>query len=249
MKARFAQLNQEKQQYLSEKKTIDAHFAEVDRLAEKDPVAAVQKAIELRGGDPKAFMDKLFTNIKEEVEKIQGMTPEEVRAYQAEKKANMLEQSVKQQEEQRRVTQQNAEINTKISELCGTHEIDDGTFDSVAEELLNLHENGKINQKITPDLVVEVILDDRRYEMAGEILGSIDKTLAGDKAIQDELVRIARNNPDYTKDDLQQIAIQAFGDQGDKEELSEKLSKSNSKVTERKPIQPQNEDPWNFDQL
>jgi hypothetical protein len=255
---RFNMLNEatqgfrlEQNNFKREREALDNHINEIHELAQSDPETAILKAVELIGGDPDRFMEDLKTRHQEEMAKLEGMSEVERVEYRAQQQAEIYKKRAETLKQQAEARERTDKLQTSISELTSKHGIDDSTFDDYAEQLIELKNQGRINQELSPEFIVQQILTDRKFNSVEGILKEIDDELAGNQGIVRELVNISLQNPNWTDEDLRSVIVDAYGDRAKAQIVSQRQKKHEP----RKPTvgqvtgSPQHEDLFNFDQL
>jgi len=248
---RFNELNLEKKNFLEERKLVDDNVNEIFRLAnEGKEQEALFKFFDSLGVDPLQAMGNLRDTFIEEAEKLSQMTPEERASHEANLKAERLEKRVEAYESQEQKRASQAELEHSIKDVATKHSIEEGKFFDVAEELLALKAEGKIAQEVTPELVAQVVLNDRNISKATELLESINQDVAVEDNIQ-TIVRMLQSG--MSDEDIRVFASSKWGESNPAQTLAKKVQK-NSAVTEEhradnKPRDPQNDDVWSFDQV
>ena len=246
---RFTELRDQKNVFLKDKRAIDSALTQINSLANTDPDSELRQLATLAGIDGEKFLVETKTKIADELEKMASMSPEERKAYEANAEADRYRKQLEYERNQMKKQQENLELQKKIQDVQSQHSIDDDTFDTVAEELLNLQKAGKIQQKVTPELVANVIIDDRRYDLAREVIKEVNPGLASKEHIVESLVNMQRQKPETTKEELLEEIQSTYGVNQRAQNLSKKVSKQQLEKTTAPEINPQNQDVWSFDQL
>jgi len=245
---RFTELNHEKNKLFETKKILDDNVNRIFQLAQEGkPQEALISFFKGLGVEPIQAMETLRNQFWQEAEKLSEMTPEERRAYEAELRAESYKSQYESVRQQDAMIAQQKEINSRIVDLQKAHEIDDETFDNTAEELLALKSEGKLDQVITPELIIQVALHDKKVEKATAMLEAINPDILLDENL-DKVVSMMNSGMSY--DEVMDYARHKWGSGNPAQVLSKKVEKNGrSDSTSHRSINPSKEDIWSFEQF
>lgn len=250
VKQRFEQLAMEKQTYEADRAALDNFVGEVFDDAESDPLGAMIKIAERAGLDPVKYQMTLLDALAEHAQKWANMSEHERAVYKYDLENQQLKSRLERTETQNKSYLERTQLDNQVTEITRDLGIDKQTFAENYYDIVDYFESEGLDiNQITPELVADYIIDQHNEEVTAEILRSVDPELAEDDEAINTLMSVAEQNPDFTEEDLREIAAEAWGVDSKSAKVSRKLSKSKPDIVNN-PI-PRNADktPLSFDEL
>lgn len=238
---KFNELNIERQKFKAE---LDGVYGDVAKFNELLSSGKAMDAIAFLGQfasiPPHHIKNVLVQSLKPEYDRIAALSPEQRQAEFYKQEAEYLRQ-MRESDVARSKSQQAAmELEQASMKMRETHNIAEGEWSAVKSTLEKEKAEGRLNENITPDLIAEIVLDSRFYGRAESAVKKVSPELLKNEKLVKTLVFHAKENPDFTDDDLVEIVSKAYGtDQ--KQAVAAKLA---NKVVEKKVVpQPQQKQP------
>lgn len=207
-----------------------AQFAQVD-----NPISFVRALRQKLTPDAQKWLemseqDRMLAETKEE---NQFLTAKE----QSKRDAEVREQEI-------------AQLQQKIDSVREAAKISEEDFKSTYRQIV---QDGKVpEESITPEYVAEYYQVSKAYDLAEKVLESVDPESKDDAQALRQLVSIKQDNPDFSEDDLRDVAEAMLGRKAKRaaKALSDKVrsNEPKAKASSSAPRAPQNE-PINFDDL
>lgn len=220
---KFSALDKERKQFVKEKQQIEGYVSEFRQLANSANMVEATKFLgQLTGKAPHAVIDEMISALQPEIERRLGLSQDQLqyenKLAEAQYKAQVLEQKQKMQEQE----QASTALETKVSELLSSKNIQAEEWDNAVREL---DSRLPANEVITPELVAEYVEFGRASTKTESILGSFaDGKFQANDSIKKTLRDIIVENPDFTDEDLNNILSNSLKQQQEKQ-VTEKLSK------------------------
>lgn len=248
---RFSELNEERKVFLEEKAVIDQTVNDLtDHIANGKPEKALISFFSALGANPAEVMGVLREQFRKEAEKMAGMSEEERGAYEANLSAQhykeLYETRIKRDESEA----EDRRLNSEIAELQEKHSIDDNTFNDVAEELLEMQAKGQLSQRVTPEMIVRVAVQDRITQDSIEMLNAYGEDAA--KSKDDVKKVVAMKQAGMSDEEITVILKSKYGEEttnSSAQVLSDKIRKNNSTRASQESRSPQHEEIWDFGQI
>jgi len=244
---RFAHLNTERQKFVEQQRAVDNTINNIFELAQAGkPKEALLGFFQSLGVEPVQAMGTLQKQLMDEAQKLAGMSEAEREAYEAKQEAQTYKTQYESVMGQQRAEAQQRELSGQITQLQQAHNVNDETFDRVAEELLALKADGRIDQQITPELIIQTAVYDRQMDEAEQLLESINPDVLLEQNI-DQVVQMMQAGVGI--DDIRQFAHTKWGETNPAEVLSKKVQKTSGSDAVTTPVNPAKADVWSFDQI
>lgn len=250
---RLGEFGAEKQKFIESRREIDNTIKYMAQAVNDGrPQLGLMRFFEVLGADPiKGLQDlkKSFVGGLD-FEKLSQMTSEEREQALGAATAQDYQTFYEAQKESKASEARQTQLNTKIDELQKSHGIDDETFNKIGEELFTLKEQGKLQETITPEMIINAAIYDREIGKSRELVSAVDSELSKNQ----EAVEKARSllKAGLSSQDIVNFIASQYKNEAQtpaQDALSKKLEKTQGteKVVEQK--NPQNEDMWSFDHL
>lgn len=242
---RFGELDRNEKKFTQTKDTFITRAKDILATSEKDGLAGLTRLAEIAGHDPIKWRQDFLNNLMPDLEKYRDLTDDERNALEQQ---HQLEFYKQRDESHRKATEDQQAIKaleTKVADLQQTHQIDQETFAKTFVALEELQQKGQLGEQwITPEMVVEVAVAERRVDAVSATLKELNLNLSEaqqDQAIRD-ILEVAKSNADLSMDDLKDITKQVWGDQK-AQTLSRKIAKTQSseRKSQKTPANPQHE--------
>lgn len=247
---KFSELDRERKGFSKEREEIVTEISTFFSLSQTDPKKAIYYLAERSGQNPHEFFSQMRNGLVPEIQRWGQLTPEQ-REVENLKEQNAFLQSKTQSEQSRRTAQESLQaLDTKVTEVSTKLGIDRNTFKSVYEEIVA---TGKVApDQITPEYVADYYKVTQSFNKAEAALESISPELKSNREAVQALVSVIEGNPDFTAEDIAEIARSTIGAQVAAKSVNRKIQKNSSGAASPKsnsrPKNPNNE-PVNFDDL
>ena len=219
-------------QYNAEIDAINKYIGEFgERMRNNDASGALEYFAEFAGMKPYEFRRELLKQLMPEMERINTMSPEELRSEELEAKNLYLQKE--QESVQQRLQQEQAvmELQREIVSVQEALGISGDEFREAYNDLVEAEFEGEI----TPAIVGDYYSNLQAFSKAESILTQIDPVLGNDDGIVETLQNVILENPNFDNDDLIEIVQNVYGSV--KNEASKSVSKKVSpKKQEKKAV-------------
>lgn len=243
----YSKLDTERKTFQNDLEMINSRINEAFNLAvtQKNPRGAIQYIAELMGANPRDVLKSFDEQMKTQIDEWGKLSPEEARAKQAEDEANYYRQREQKRLEEQKTQEVRKEIGSRVETVQKRYGLDNDTF-------LRLYNELKISgnysdETLTPEAIGEYYQDIKTYEDVSSLVS--DTKLDGEQKTQAtrELWSIWRKNPDFTKEDVAEIASRVYGVKLAKN-LSRKVRKAEGSAPEKTESRSKRE-PITFDDI
>lgn len=223
------------------KKEQDAFIKKFTQTAKADPIKALEQMLEFAGkADPDLNFNKYVNDLIKQAESLSTMSEAEKRAWDLDRKLKEKDQILKEKEDAET-------FELKREEFVTEAQISPNEFDRMARTVLDDPEIAQ-HIKSTDDLFK--VVDEFHYEVAAQkvayaALSRVSKGLPQDDPIVFELADVLKKNPDFTPEDVSDIARELF--QGEKREQAAKvLSRKQRSAVSTEDYRTENLSPFEF---
>jgi len=244
---KYQDLHNEKTEFYTERDTINGRINEFYRLAvdEKNPRIAIDFLAESMGADPQEVWANLMNPVKEAYKNAPNLSPEEIAAKEKDEELNYY----KRREELRKSESQKATekqgLTKRIEETQTKYGMAPEQFKQAYQDLVQ--EAKRLNfdvNELTPEMVGEFYAVSDRQSKVTAFVAETWKDSEKAPEIEKQLYDTWKRNPEFSMDDLKDIAIEVFGAPKSKaSKIAEKV-----KTTTNKRVMPQHE-PLTWDEL
>ena len=220
-------------QYNAEIDAINKYIGEFgERMRNNDASGALEYFAEFAGMKPYEFRRELLKQLMPEMERMNTMSPEELRSEELQ--AQNLYLQKEQESAQQRLQQEQAvmELQREIVSVQEALGISGDEFREAYNDLVEANFEGEI----TPALVGDYYKNLQAFSKAEGILTQVDPVLGNDDGIVETLQNVILENPNFDNDDLIEIVQNVYGSV--KKEASKSVSKkiNNSAKQEKKAV-------------
>ena len=220
-------------QYNAEINAINKYIGEFgERMKNNDASGALEYFAEFAGMKPYEFRRELLKQLMPEMERMNTMSPEELRSEELQ--AQNLYLQKEQESAQQRLQQEQAvmELQREIVSVQEALGISGDEFREAYNDLVEANFEGEI----TPALVGDYYKNLQAFSKAEGILTQVDPVLGNDDGIVETLQNVILENPNFDNDDLIEIVQNVYGSV--KKEASKSVSKkiNNSAKQEKKAV-------------
>ena len=242
---RFSEFDKKEKEFKKELAEINTYVSTFAQKMDKgDPVAALEYLAQFSKTPAYEVKDMLIKALLPEIERRQGLAPEELELEKHKAQLKYEKERIESEKKTLEAEQAKKDLAAKVESVRETHNISAEDWNKAFEYL---DANLPTDKDITISTVKEYIL----FNRAEKALKSVDSKLVEDRGILDTLVHIQTSNPDFTEEDLQAIAKDAFG-QAEKvvaeKELQEVAEKKQevieTKQDDPKPIEELDPEDW-----
>lgn len=223
------------------KKEQDAFIRKFTQTAKSDPIKALEQMIEfVSQADPDINFNKYVNSLIQQSETLANMSDAEKKNWDLERKLKEKEEVLNQKTEQE-------QFELRREEFVNEVEISPDEFDAMAQTILD---DPEISQhvKSTDDLFK--VVDEFHYEVQAQnvayaALSKVAKGLPKDDPVVFELAGVLKNNPDFTPQDVLEIAGKIFqGEQ--RENAARTLSRKQRSTVSTEDYRTENLSPFEF---
>lgn len=250
IETRFNQLHQERQSFESDRDVIETFVKDVSVAAQEDPIKGFLKAVERAGLDPIQYEKDLYEAFHKRSAEWAALTEEQRENYILKQQNERFQSERAKQEENRNYQKQLEEFDGYVKGIQEKNNISNEEFAGAYDALVLLSREGQLTQQqITPELVSDYILDQRKIGDAREILKGISPELAEDSEAIDDLVEKMYEFPQLNSESFQEYAIKAHKVRKPAQKLSEKVRQGKPDQVEPKQTFNPDKEYISFDQL
>lgn len=246
---RFDEFSQVKQSFERDKQEIESFISDVFVQMKDNPFGGLILAAERAGLDPVKYQVALLEQMNQVSEQWGQMTPEQKKLYEMDLKNKQLERKTEtyqsKEAEQRELQTMDQTIRSIETEL-GLERKD---FASAFHHLAATFEKNGIDTDVTPELVKDFILDQRRVYTARGILSEMNPAWADNVQLVEKLVEIQYRYPEWAAEDVAEVAKQALMEKGPQKQVADKLKKSRPEVVTAARAKNPASEPISFDAL
>lgn len=261
---KFTELSKKELTFKKDSESLgkDKHLIK-EIFSEKSPEVRLFKMAELAGVSPLEFRQAYYDENIKLLEQYSNMTEDERRASDLEFENKYLKYQKETSDREISSKQSQAELDQKINQLLATHEIEKGEFvdyyDKVAAlaqqdgTLRLLRQGREVTEKITPELISELISKDRLWNAAETTFGKLkldwNKDVLSKKLF--ELVEDAYSHG-LKAADIPDVIDQIYGSKKSARVVSEKIKEKEAfRSSSEKVIPPKApvSEPWAFDEI
>lgn len=223
VETRFNQLHQERQIFEEDKRVIDDFVKDVYESALDNPIQGLLKAVEKAGMDPIQYELNLMEEMAKRGEQWASMTDEQREAYVLRRENEKYKAQQEMQQQSMAQNQQVQQMETQVEQLKQQHGIEHQEFVEGYQELLVEWKQGNIPGEITPELVADYVLDQRKIGTATEILEGIDQNLGQDSSAIQQVVELMYRYPQLDSEDIKDLVKEHYKVKSPAKKASEKL--------------------------
>jgi Xaa-Pro aminopeptidase len=229
---KFQEFSSDKKEFEGYKQDYDKQIENIntyinnfaDKIKNNDPLGALSYFAEFSGMKPHEFKRELLNQIAPEVERRSIMSTEELKAEELQSENEYLLKQQESVQEQSKQEQSRQELEQEIATVQEAHGISDEAFENAYQELKDSDYEGDIN----PQAIAEYHMHSEAFSRAGDILSSVNPTLADQDQVVESLQKVIVENPSFDNDDLKEIVEEVYGD------MIKQASKTVSKKAEPK---------------
>lgn len=208
---RFNEINADKQAHQQEVNEVNSYINTFgEKMKEGDSLSAIQYMGEFAGVPPYQIKRQLMEQLRPEMEKMYELSAPELQAQYAQEENEYLKQSIESEKEASNAKQAQEALQTEISTVRETHNIEDTEWDQ-AITYLQEHEAQlraqDPNLVMDANFVADVVNDSRAYSKAESALqaADVDLSVESNSELLNHLHEVAYNNPDFDNDDLVEL--------------------------------------------
>lgn len=225
---KFTEVDKKEKAVKSEIESVNRYINDfAAKMRDGDSVGAMQYLASFAGTPPYMVKEQLIAALRPEILRREGLSELEIESESLKEQNEYLKQLHESESQKKMQEQAQTDLERFVNDLRKTHEIDEDTWQNTIDAL---DKQLPPEEVLTPQLVADTILYGRKYEHAGEILNSIDPSIANDKEWLDSLVNEMEKYPDATAEDFKEIVNETLA------QLNIQTQKSKTKEAEQKLI-------------
>jgi hypothetical protein len=245
---KYQDLHNEKKSFYDERDTITNRVNEFYRLSveEKNPRLAIDLLAEAMGADPQEVWTNLMAPIKEAMKNAPQLSPEEIAVNETKEELEYYRRKEKMRKSEGEKARENEGLLSRIKETQEKLSMSPDQFKKSYDELVaEADKSGFDISALTPEMVGEYFqIVDRKSKIQGFVVEAYaDSEKQSD--IEMQLYDTWSKNPEFTLDDIKDIAGEVYGSKKAKaSRLVERVKESKTKEK----VLPQHE-PLSWDDL
>lgn len=232
---KYNALHQERTGFYKERDSLHNNIQEFYRRAveDKNPRLAIDFLAETMGADPKQVWTDLVNQIKGAIPQGANLTPEEMKAKELEQELEYLrsKEDLRRKEAEKSKTDQ--ELIGRIKETQSKYGMTPEQFKACYDDMVaEAARTGYDVKNLTPEQVGQYYQILNKHEtIAGLVAETTEDSELADK-IKVDLYDVWKANPQFTAEDLKDIAISVYGSpKKSGSRLAEKVKKQETKKT------------------
>lgn len=238
---KFNELNTQHQKFSSEKSRFERNIREVYKKAaeENDPLGAIAILAEAMGADPIQTVTQLQEQIGQKLAHLTDLTPEQIKAQQAEEQLKYYKQRDERLKQEQAQQQELSQLQSKAEQVQQDLGISQAELVSAYDSLIaECHKYGLDPNEVTLDHVAAYHQATRDRGVISEVIQNNFADAKNQDAIAKQLAWAIKQHPSITKEQLAELAIEAFGKPTRKRStMAEKVIESRPKQQPPKPKQ------------
>lgn len=245
---KFTELDQERKEYLEDRRLVERYVGEFRELAQSEnKVAALEYLAQLSGQNPIEFRRELESQMFEKFQQMQGLSESEIKAMQLQEENEFLQRQ--RESDARRVSESQArqEAEAKLMDLQEAHNLTNDDIANLYDQVLQ-GSNEPLSDEQILQAMDQVALNNRATQGAEYLLGQVNKDLVDDSNVQ-AVTELIMENPTWTEEDFIDVIRDAMGTEEAKK--VSKKAKQAAKPAEKKQVKQQKsyDAPASFDDL
>lgn len=245
---KYQDLHNDKTKFYTERDTITGRINDFYRLSveEKNPRMAIELLAESMGADPQEVWQNLMAPIKEAMKNAPQLSPEELAANETKEELEYYRRRDALRKADTEKARENESLISRIKETQAKHSMNPEQFKQCYDDMVQEAKRSGFDEKnLTPEMVGEYFqIVDRRSKVQGFVLETY-KDSDKQTEIEAQLYETWQKNPEFSLDDLKDIASEVFGSPKAKAaRLVERVKETKTKEK----VLPQNE-PLSWDDL
>lgn len=253
------ELGKEKQAFEKDQASLQSYVNGLHELLveKKDVMGALASLTQVMGGNPMEVLGQLNQQLADQADDWAKMTPEQRSLALKDKELGLWKKNQEVESQRQSALQGQTDLRNRKQAVLDKHGLDEEAFASVVDQAKKAIDSGQgngftVNDLINePELVGEIhegLENGKKQGAVSELLKEINPETTDEDASL--LMKQWEQNPDFTVEDLKEIAVETFGSTKAKN-LSKKLRKSQPKAVRNDgSASPQSDNTvWSFDQL
>lgn len=239
---KLGELASEKEAFYTERETVNARINEFYRLAtqDKNPRLAIEGLAEAMGADPKQVWQSLVEPIKAAMQAAAQMTPEEARAKEIEEELQYYRSKEDLRRQGESKARENENLINRIKQTIETTGMSQEQFKSCYDDMVaEAARTGFDIKNLTPEMVGEYYGIVSKKQSISEVVAEKFADNPKGQMIAQQLYDTWYKNPEFTIDDIRDIAVEVYGAKKPKNaKIVEKIRETKpqqSRVTQAQP--------------
>lgn len=232
---KFNDLNVDKKKYEAELQEVNGYINEFgSKMKEGDILGAFEYFGSFANVPSYQVKEKLLHALIPEIQRRSTMNESEVQVELQQAQIEHLNNMKESDDNKIKQEQANKALLDEMTGIREAHNIDEEKWNTTYDYIKNNLGEGT---ELTPELVKDTILNERRYIQAETLLGSFNQELAKDEVWNETLVNIMEKNPDFNDEDLNLIVktwVEKMDVNKTESKLKEKILKHEGKKESKK---------------
>jgi hypothetical protein len=245
---KYNALHEERTSFYTERDTVNSRINEIHDLAvtQKNPRLAIERLAEAMGADPTETWNSLITPIKEAMKSLPNISPEELAAREKEEELEYYKSKESWRKQEAEKSRINEDLVSRIKTTQSEHGMTPEQFKASYDEMVKEARRSGFNEAdLTPEMVGQYFQMTDRQDQVSKFVQETYAESEKKSDIYGQLLETWKRNPEFSLDDLKEIASEVFGTTKAKSaRLAERVTKT--KTTQK--ALPQVE-PMSWDEL
>lgn len=224
---KYQELAEQRKTIENEKSKLQGGVDQLYKLAvqDNDPRAAIEYLAEQMGADPEQIWSSLVGPMKEQYKKLSGLSEEEISRQEAQEELEYYRKRETRRKEDAAKSRENETLLTRIHSVREKTGLTAEQFKSCYDELcLEAQRSNFDTNQITPEMVGEYFsIVDRKDKIKAATSEIIKDEPEKIDAVSSVLLETWKQNPDFTIDDIKDIASQVYGKPKQRSTLAKKI--------------------------
>lgn len=208
---KYSELDRERKTFHTERQGLVEGINRIHKIAvdEGNPRLAIESIAEVLGADPDKIWTDMLKQVESQVDEFSRLSPEERKARKAETELDYYKNKERIQGQFKAREAELKQVDSVVNAIQETHKISRDEFFNAYKDLEAAHKQGTLKSELNPELVRDYILELRNHDKVNETIKDIGE-VPNAQFYQRELLRLARENPEFTASDLREIIDQVL---------------------------------------
>jgi hypothetical protein len=227
---KFSELDRAQKAHHAERQDLQSSIDRLFNLAvkENNPRGAIEWLAEAMGGDPRQAWKAVREEVGKQLLNIKDMSEEDLKSLDEKEELEYLRKKEQKSTASARADRQRQELDKRVTAVREKHNLDKATYLKIYDEL---RASGEVRDAdLTPELVGEYHQEITQRQELGKMLHGLNPNLKNKDGIIRELRNVQIQNPEFTIEDLKEIAQDVYG--------VKKTTGLASKIKKTKPASP-----------
>lgn len=199
---------QQLSQYKQEKDAVNKYIGKFAEIVQQgDALGAVTYLAEFAGRKPYEFRRELLEQIAPEIQRRNGLSPEEVQRESLIEENDYLEKLKESELNKRQQQQTQTDLQSRIDKIQEAQGISTDDFNQYYRELQENNYQGQI----TPEIVGEYAMHKNAYIKASNMVEEVIPSLGTNAEVIESIQTMIVENPGYGDDIYRELVQEAYG--------------------------------------